>query len=336
MSDRQDLRRTPLFELHREAGARLVPFAGWEMPLQYSGVVEEHLAVRSRAGLFDVSHMGQVEVTGDGGQALLQGLTPNDVSRLAPGQAQYSALLNEKAGMLDDIIIYCRAGGEYMVVVNAANAAADHEWVARRAPAGVSVRDRSREFALLALQGPEAEGILEPVAGKVARDLAFFGCAEASLAGAACMVGRTGYTGEDGYEILVPAGRAEAVWRALMEAGARHGLVPVGLAARDTLRLEAGLILHGTDATAETTPLEAGVGFIVRLDAGPFIGRETLVRQREQGVARRLRGIEMVDRGIARGGHAVLVEGEAVGVVTSGSFAPFLKKNIARAWLPAA
>ena len=333
--EQQGLATTPLHSIHRDLGGRMVGFAGWEMPVQYSGIIEEHMAVRTAAGLFDVSHMGEVELRGGGAAAAVQLLTCNDVSVLTPGRAQYSALLNEKAGVLDDVIVYCRADDSYLIVVNAANAKADFEWIRDHAGEGVDVVDRSQEFGLLALQGPRALEILSGVAtGAALESVVSFGAVDIEIAGAACMAGRTGYTGEDGFEILVPEARTVDVWSALMQAGASAGMIPAGLAARDTLRLEAGLLLHGSDMDSSTTPLEAGLAFIVKLEAGEFLGRDVLRRQQAEGVTRRQRGLEMVDRGIARAGHEVWAGGSACGRVTSGSYVPFLKKNIARAWLP--
>jgi aminomethyltransferase len=313
----------------------MVPFFGWDMPVQYSGVVAEHLAVRSAAGLFDVSHMGEVEVRGPGAGAALQRLTCNDVSALGDGDAQYTALLNSKGGILDDLIVYRMAEDRYLAVVNAANAAADFQWIWDNVGDGARVTDRSEEFALVALQGPRAQDILSGLTAADLSAVAPFQFVEGELAGAGAMMARTGYTGEDGFEILLAVEDAESVWGALMERGLPAGLVPVGLGARDTLRLEAGLLLHGSDMTAEHTPLEAGLSFIVRWEAGDFLGREVLERQKAEGVRRRLRGLEMIDAGIARHGHPVRIDGEVRGEVTSGSFAPYLKKNIARAYLPA-
>jgi len=336
MTPPDQLRRTPLHKHHRERGARLVPFAGWEMPVQYSGVIEEHLAVRTCAGLFDVSHMGEVDLRGPRAVAVLQRLTCNDVAALDDGGAQYSAILTPEAGILDDVIVYRRSAERFLVIVNAGNAAADFRWIREQAGAEADVVDRSDEFALLALQGPRAQEILAPRTDVALGGLASFRAADGHVAGAPAMIGRTGYTGEDGFEIMVPADAAPAVWDALLAQGEPLGLVPAGLGARDTLRLEAGLLLHGTDMTAADSPLEAGLDFIVKLDAGPFLGRDVLVRQCEEGLSRRLLGIEMIEPGIARHGHPVWIGGEARGEVTSGSYAPFLRKNIARGYLPPA
>jgi aminomethyltransferase len=346
MSDRP-VQRTPLFEAHREAGAKIVPFAGWEMPVQYSGVIEEHRAVRGAAGLFDVSHMGEVRVAGTGAEAFLQHLTPNDVSRLADGRAHYSGLLTERGTYLDDLLIYRLAGGEYLVVVNAANRGRDVAWIEERARrwsaagspgagADLEVADVSDDYALLALQGPRAVEILGPLTDVDLAAVRYYGFARGAVAGAPAIVSRTGYTGEDGFELYVAPGEAHPLWDRLLAAGAPHGLVPAGLGARDTLRLEAGMALYGHELDEETTPFEAGLGWVVKLDKGDFIGRDALVRQREAGIRRRLVGFAVQGRGIARDGHAVLADGEVVGKVTSGTWSPTFEKALGMAYVPPA
>jgi aminomethyltransferase len=328
-------KHTPLHAVHVESGARLVPFAGWEMPVQYAGVVEEHLAVRAAAGLFDVSHMGEVEVCGPGAAAALQRLTCNDIASLALGQAHYSALLLPDGGILDDVIVYRWREGSFLVVVNASNAAADLAWMREHA-GSAQVIDRSDDFALIAIQGPKSTGILAPLTDADLGSLRYYRLLEAKVGGEPAFVARTGYTGEDGFEIFLPPSGAAGVWRRLLEVGAAVGIVPAGLGARDTLRLEAGMLLHGNDITATTSPLEAGLDFMVKLDREEFIGRGALIAQRREGVKRRMCGLEMIDPGIARHGYPVWIEGGAASEVTSGSHAPFLKKNIARAYLPIA
>jgi aminomethyltransferase len=312
----------------------MVDFAGWDMPVQYRGVVEEHLAVRTHAGLFDVSHMGEVEIRGPRALEATQLLTCNDASRLAPGQAQYTAFTTERGAFVDDIIVYCMTPERYFICVNAANTARDFAWVSTHLPAGVEALDRSEEFAQIALQGPEAFAILRGIAEAEIERLKPFSFAEAPVAGIPSMIARTGYTGEDGFEIYCPASRAVDLWDTLLAVGAPFGLTPCGLAARDTLRLEACLMLYGNDIDETTTVLEAGLNFILKLDKGEFIGREALARQREMGTPRKLVAFEMVDRGIARHGHPVALDGKDVGRVTSGTFAPFLKKNLGLAYLP--
>jgi glycine cleavage system T protein (aminomethyltransferase) len=336
--DRAELKRTPLYECHFEAGAKMVPFAGWEMPVQYTGVIDEHRAVRTAAGLFDVSHMGEVRVRGAGALDLLQRLTPNDVAKLGPGRAHYSGLLTERATYIDDLLIYRLGEADFLVVVNASNADRDFAWIAdhREEVAEVAeVTNTSDDYALLALQGPAALAILAPLASVDVSALRYYGFAEGEVAGVPALISRTGYTGEDGFELYLPPGDAAAVWRRLLTAGAPHGLVPAGLGARDTLRLEAGMALYGHEIDEETTPFEAGLGWVVKLGKGDFLGRAALAAQEASGVKRRLVGFEVLGRGIARQGHAVLdASGAAVGAVTSGTFSPTLEKALGMAYVP--
>src|SRR3954470_16471840 len=270
MSEGQSLQRTPLYGCHLEAAARMVDFAGWEMPVQYTGVIEEHRAVRTAAGLFDVSHMGEVRVKGAGAEAFLQRLTPNDVSKLVPGRAHYSGLLTEQGTYIDDILIYRLAPEAFLVVVNASNAPRDFEWIAARAAGApdVEVTNESDRYALLALQGRRAVDILAPLASPDVTGLKYYGFAEGKVNGVPALISRTGYTGEDGFELYLAPEGAPAVWRRLLADGAAHGLVPAGLGARDTLRLEAGMALYGHEIDETTTPLEAGLGWVVKLDKG--------------------------------------------------------------------
>ena len=334
MTESIDLQRTPLHSLHREIGARLVPFAGWEMPVQYTGIVPEHRAVRGAAGLFDVSHMGEVEVRGPGAVGFLQKLTPNDVSGLQVEQAHYSALLTHEGTFIDDLLVYRLADERFMLVVNAANTATDLEWMRRHLEEGVELEDVGERTALLALQGPRAAEILTPVAGIDLSALRPFRFREVQIGGAPALVSRTGYTGEDGFEIYLRPDEAAPLFRRLLEEGRPCGLLPVGLGARDTLRLEAALCLSGQDIDATTTPLEAGLSFMVKLEKGQFIGRDALLCQRDEGVARRLTGFRLTGRGVARHGHAVMAPDGKVSVVTSGSHAPTLGRAIGLAYLP--
>ncbi len=328
------LRRTPLHAVHRQAGAKLVEFAGWEMPVQYSGVMEEHRAVRSAAGLFDVSHMGEVRVGGAGAEHLLQRLTPNDVARLEPGRAHYSALLDGRGTYLDDLVVYRLGAEEFLLVVNAANVERDLAWMKAHAPNDAVVEDRSESWALLALQGPRAAAILtRPTAADLSA-IKYYRFAPAEVAGRPGLVSRTGYTGEDGFEIFLRPADAPEVWEALLAAGAADGLVPAGLGARDTLRLEAGMALYGQEIDSTTTPWEAGLDWVVKLDKGEFVGREALLRQRAAGVTRRLVGFEVTGRGIARQGHKVLSLGQEVGAVTSGTYSPTLERALGMAYVP--
>lgn len=330
--------RTPLYECHREAGAKLVEFAGWEMPVLYSGVIEEHRAVRTAAGLFDVSHMGEVRVRGAGAEVFLDAITPNEVRKLTPGRAHYSGLLTEQGTYLDDLLIYRLAADDFLVVVNASNASADAEEISRRAGnfAAVEVVNESANWALLALQGPRAPAILQRLTATDLAPIKYYRFAHGEVDGAPTILSRTGYTGEDGFELYVHPDHAARIWRRLLSEGAADGLVPAGLGARDTLRLEAGMALYGHEINATTTPFDAGLDWVVKLDKGPFIGREALAAQRARGLDRRLVGFEVTGRGIAREGHPVLVAGQTVGAVTSGTFSPTFERALGMAYVPLA
>ncbi len=328
------LKRTPLYALHEKHGARLVEFAGWEMPVDFGSVVDEHMRVRQQAGLFDVSHMGEFIVEGPDAEQLLQRLTPNDVSKLTIGRAHYSALTTESGGFVDDLLVYRTGDTSYLIVVNAANIDKDFEWMDSRRSGNVTLRNVSDDYALMALQGPNAEAILGSLTDVDLASMKYYRFVDDEVLGEKAMVSRTGYTGEDGFEIMVAGERALAVAEELLDRGADHGLKPVGLAARDTLRLEAKMALYGNDIDDEHTVLEADLGWIVKLGKGDFLGREVLARQKEEGVQRMLIGFEMVDRRIARRGYPVFLGDEEHGEVTSGSFAPYLKKNIGLAYLP--
>jgi len=334
-AETSNLRKTPLNEVIHRSGARCVDFAGWEMPVQFHSVVEEHLAVRTRAGLFDVSHMGEISVRGEEAVALLQRLTPNDVARLAEGQAQYSALMTPRGTFVDDILVYRRGREHFLLCVNASNTDKDFGWIREQASGRVEVKDVSSSYAQLALQGPRAVAILSRVADQSVGGIPAYHFIEGSVKGASAILSRTGYTGEDGFEIYLPPEEAERIWTALLEAGREDGLIPAGLGARDTLRLEARLPLYGNDIDDTTTPLEAGLGFIVRMEKGEFLGREVLRRQKEEGVPRKLVGFELTDRGVPRRGYPLHAGGREVGKVTSGTFAPFLKRSIGLGYVPA-
>ena len=332
------LRRTPLAPVHREMGAKMVPFAGWEMPVEYSGLIGEHLAVRKAAGLFDVSHMGELEVTGPGALAFLQRVTSNDVAKLADGQAQYSALPLPTGAPVDDVIVLRRAADRFLVVANASNVEKDYRHLLEHRRGEVDVRNRSDEFALLALQGPRAQEILRPLTTVDLAGLRHYHFAEGQVDGQEAIVSRTGYTGEDGFELFVSPEAAPGLWRKLIETGGPQGLVPAGLGARDTLRLEARMCLYGMDMDESTSLVEAGLGWIVSLDPnkGDFPGRPVLEAQKKGGAPRKLVGFEVLGRGIARHGYPVLVNHDPVGAVTSGTYAPFVQKNIGLCYLPAA
>ncbi len=331
------LARTPLHDTHTALGGRMVPFAGHAMPVQYpAGIRAEHAAVRTAAGLFDVSHMGEFTVCGPQAANLVQYLTINDVNRVAIGQAQYSALCNERGTLLDDLLVY-RFADRFMLVVNASNREKDWDWVTEHAAGyDVELSDDSDGVALIALQGPASQRILTPLTPVDLGALGYYRFAEGEVAGAHGVISRTGYTGEDGFELYLPATAAPAVWNAVSEAGAPHGLIPAGLGARDSLRLEMGYALYGNDLDEEHTALESGLGWIVKLDAGDFIGRAALAAEQERGVTRRLTGIRLTRRGFPRPGYPLVHEGRDVGTVTSGVASPSLGDGIALGYLPVA
>lgn len=331
------LKRTPLYDAHVEAGARMVPFGGWEMPVQYTSIIEEHRAVRAAAGLFDVSHMGELEVEGPGALAALQWLTSNDVATLEPGQVQYSLLCRPDGGIVDDITVYCFSPERFVITVNAANIAKDWAWVTGQTAgrAGVRWRDLSADTGLIAVQGPGAEALVAALADRPVADIGYYRFAAGAVAGVPATLSRTGYTGEDGFELYLPAARTAEAWAALLRAGRPAGAVPVGLGARDTLRLEMRYALYGNDIDETTNPLEAGLGWVVKSAKGEFLGRAEIEKVRAAGPRRRLVGLEMADRSIARHGYRVLKDGQAAGVVTSGSYGPSVDRSIALAYVEA-
>jgi aminomethyltransferase len=328
------LKRTVLNSLHKALGAKMVEFGGWEMPVEYSGIIQEHLAVRRVAGLFDVSHMGEIEVSGPRALSLLQHLTSNDASRLKDFQAQYSALMRPEGSAIDDCVVHRWSGERYFLCVNAANAERDFDWMVQHNTVGAEVHNVSGEFAQLALQGPRALQIISKVTDTTVAGLKYYWFCPARCCAVEGILARTGYTGEDGFEFYFPPAESEKVWNTLIEAGQPEGLVPAGLGARNTLRLEAGYPLYGHELDEETTLLEANLGWIAKLEKGEFIGRDALLEQRAQGIRKKLVGFEMTNRGIARDGYSVYVEGKVAGYVTSGSYAPFLKRNIGMAYIP--
>ena len=333
------LKRTPLYEEHRALGARLVEFGGWEMPVQYNGILEEHRAVRERAGLFDVSHMGEFRVEGPGALDFLQGLVPNNVARLGDGQALYTQICTEQGGTLDDPLIYRLGDERYMAVVNAGTMETDWDWVTKQAASrsDVTLTNISDQTGLIALQGPRALDILQPLTETDLSAIAYYHFAEGTVAGVSCLISRTGYTGEDGFELYCDSGDVVALWGKLLEAGAAYGLIPAGLGARDTLRLEAGFCLYGHELNEQTSPLEAGLGWSVKLEKGhDFIGREALLAQKRDGLPRKLVGVELRDRGVPRAGYAILRLGAPIGELTSGTVGPTLGKAIGMGYVPPA
>ncbi len=339
VGDAVRVRRTPLYEEHVAAGGRMVEFAGFELPVQYSGLTEEHIAVRSAAGLFDVSHMGEVFVRGPRALDFVQLISCNDHGKMAVGRAQYTGLMYPEGTLVDDMLVHKMADDEFLLVVNAANRFKDVAYLEElaRGRDGVEVVDASDEFAQLAVQGPRAHEILQPLTPQDLSEIKYYRFVHGEVAGTSGIIARTGYTGEDGFEVYVEPASASGVWRAILDAGRGQGLLPAGLGARDTLRLEAGMCLYGNDIDETTTPLEAGLGWTVKLDKGDFIGRDVLERQAEEGVERTLVGFEMVDRGIARHGYPVVLEEgahEIVGAVTSGTQSPTLHKALGMTYLP--
>ncbi|MEL6615447.1 MAG: glycine cleavage system aminomethyltransferase GcvT [Bacteroidota bacterium] len=335
------LRRTPLHPQHVALGAKMMPFAGWDMPVQYAGILDEHRAVREAAGLFDVSHMGEVAVTGPGAQAYVQHLVTNDVTRIVDGQAQYTVMCHASGGAVDDLLVYRKAEDDWMLVINASNIEKDLAHMRTVHASGdwdCTLSDLSDATALIALQGPLAFEILASVTDAVPSDLPFYRFvapeAGAFLGCEAPIVSHTGYTGEKGVEIYCAPSEAAHVWEALLEAGRARGLQPAGLGARDTLRLESGFCLYGHELDDETTPLEAGLGWVVKLNAGDFVGAETLREQKASGVPRRLVGFVVEGRGIPREGYEIVQGGEVVGRVTSGTQSPMLATGIGLGFVP--
>ncbi len=327
--------KTPLYNDHVALGGKMVDFAGWQLPVQYSNLKEEHEAVRTAAGLFDVSHMGRFVFTGPDALAAVQRLTTNDAAALTDGQAQYTLLLYENGTVVDDVIVYRVAADRFLMVVNAANVEKDFAWCTEHLAGDVRLVDESAADAMMALQGPKAAEILQPLTDIDLASVPFFGFRSGTIAGVAdCIAARTGYTGEDGFELIVPTAQASTVWNALLEAGAPAGLKPAGLGCRDTLRLEMKFSLYGHEISDAINPLEAGLSWAVKLDAGDFIGRDALLAIKEQGLARKLVGFEMVERGIPREGYALLVDGAPAGVVTSGTMSPTLGKAIGVGFVP--
>jgi aminomethyltransferase len=334
------LSKTPLNAAHRRMGGRMVDFGGWDMPVQYpAGTVEEHLRTRTHAGLFDVSHMGEIDVKGVDAIAFVNRLTSNDVTKLVDGQAQYSALTTPEGTVIDDLLVYRFGQERLLLVVNASTTEKDWDWIkSHQRGEQVELHNVSADYCQLALQGPDALRILQTLTETPLEEIKYYHFREGRVDGISSIISRTGYTGEDGFEVYAPAEKAEHLWERILDAGNQgtpEGVLPCGLAARNTLRLEAAMALYGHEITEETTLLEANLGWICKLNKGDFIGRERLAKQKEEGVRRRLVGFEMTERGIARDDQEVLINGERVGRVTSGSPAPFLKKNIGMAYVPA-
>ncbi len=319
--------KTALYDTHVKLGAKMVEFAGYLMPVQYRGIKEEHFKVRDSVGIFDVSHMGEFFFSGDKALEFLQQMTLNDVSKLEPFRAQYTAMCDDSGGLIDDLILYC-FDDSYMMIVNAANRAKDFAWLQEHLIDGVDFTDRSDEFSLFAVQGRNAEAVLQKLTDLDLSEIKFYWFREGMVAGEKAFVARTGYTGEDGFEIGADAARSPELWNAILEAGAEYGLEPIGLAARDTLRMEMKYCLYGNDIDKSTNPIEAGLGWITKVDKGDFVGRGAIVRVKEAGASRRLVGFQMKERGVPRQNYAIYKDGQNIGHVTSGTFSPSLEQGI--------
>lgn len=325
-------RRTALHDVHVQHGARMVEFAGHLMPVQYRGIKEEHLAVRESVGLFDVSHMGEFFFHGERAADFLQNMTLNDIGRLQKGRAQYTAICSEDGGLLDDLIVY-DFGESYMAIVNASNRKKDYEWFKQHLQPGVELHDRSDDMSLFAVQGRNAEAIVQKLTDTDLSQVDFYWFTQGELAGVRTFMARTGYTGEDGFEIGVENSKAVRIWQTILAEGAEFGIEPVGLGARDTLRIEMKYCLYGNDIDETTNPIEAGLDWITKTEKGPFIGRQAISRIKEKGPRRKLVGFEVLQRGIPRHGYKLERQGAEVGQVTSGTFSPSLGKGIGMAYV---
>ncbi|MDI1241370.1 MAG: glycine cleavage system aminomethyltransferase GcvT [bacterium] len=332
----ENLKKTPLNAVHRELGGKMVDFGGWDMPVQYpAGVIEEHMATRTRAGLFDVSHMGEIWVEGPDAIPFVNSITTNDVTKLVDGQAHYSAFPNEEGGVVDDLLVYRFAEDRLLLVVNAGTTEKDWEWITSlKKDENVTLRNASADYCQIAIQGPKAVGILQKLTETELEPIKYYHFTEGKVDGVESIISRTGYTGEDGFEVYAAADKAEQLWNKMLETGASEGIQPCGLAARNTLRLESAMSLYGHELDDNISTLEANLGWITKLQKGEFVGREQIAALKENGVKRKLVGFEMKEPGIARDGFDIYVGDEKVGVVTSGSPAPFLKKNIGLGFVP--
>jgi aminomethyltransferase len=336
MAETASLKRTPLYATHRELGARMVDFGGWDMPVQYSGIIDEHTAVRTSVGLFDVSHMGEIEIDGPQAADLVEHVTCNAAGNLAIGQAQYSALLYDHGGFVDDILVHKVADDHYFLCVNASNQDKDFEHIRAHNRFDAEVEFAGTRYAQIAIQGPHALETLQRLTDTELAEIQYYWFVDGVVSNVPARIARTGYTGEDGFEIYIPPEEARRIWDELLRAGSEFAIRPCGLGARNTLRLEAKMALYGHEIHASINPYEAGLGWIVKLDKGDFVGRDALVAQKQKGVSRKLAGFEMRGRGIGRDGYEVMLDGAAAGWVTSGGPAPTLNKNIGLCYLPAA
>lgn len=326
------MKKTPLYNKHVEHEGKIVDFAGFKMPIQYSSIINEVNGVRGAAGLFDVSHMGEIEIMGDDDVDFLNWITTNNVSKLKVWQAQYTTMLYPDGGIVDDLLVY-RLPDRYLLVVNATNQKKDYEWIKDNEKGNVEINFKSDDYFQLAVQGPQAEPVLEKVTDKDLSEIKFYWSAEAEIKGNKFIISRTGYTGEDGFEIYGKSSMGEEVWDAIMDAGKDEGIIPCGLGARDVLRLEMGYCLYGNDITKDTSPLEAGLSWLVKMDKEDFIGKDALKKQKDEGIKRRLSGIEIKGRLIPRHNHIILKDDEKIGFVTSGSHSPSLGNPIAMGYI---
>jgi len=332
----EELKKTPLNEVHRALGGKMVDFGGWDMPVQYpAGVIEEHMATRTRAGLFDVSHMGEIWVKGPDAIGFVNGLTTNDVTKLVDGQAQYSAFPNEQGGVVDDLLVYRFGPEQLLLVVNAATTDKDWAWItSHKGDEQVTLTNASADYCQIAIQGPKALGILRKLTDTPLEPIKYYHFTTGEVDGVEAIISRTGYTGEDGFEVYAAAENAEQLWNKMLETGKQDGILPCGLAARNTLRLESAMSLYGHELDDDISTLEANLGWITKLDKGDFTGRDAIASLKSSGLKRKLVGFEMREPGIARDGFDVYLDDKKVGIVTSGSPAPFLKKNIGLAFVP--
>jgi len=326
------MKKTPLYEKHCDLGGKIIDFHGWALPVQYSGIIDEHKQVRKAAGLFDVSHMVEITVEGPGATEFIQKIVTNDISKTRDFRIVYSPMCYPDGGVVDDLLIYKFSSEFYLLIVNASNTDKDYDWLSQNLEGKVQIKNLSDHYAQLALQGPESEKILQKLVDARLSEIKFFNfIPEAGICGKRAIISRTGYTGEDGFEIYIKSEYAATLWDNLLEAGKDYGLVPAGLGARDTLRFEAALPLYGNELSQDITPLEAGLDRFVKLEKENFIGRDVLLNQKSSGLKRKIVGFEMVDRGIPRSGYDVLADGEKIGYVTSGNFSPSLEKNLGMA-----
>ncbi len=332
----ENLKKTPLNDAHRSLGGKMVDFGGWDMPVQYTaGVIGEHMATREKAGLFDVSHMGEIWVEGEDAIAFVNRITTNDVTKLVDGQAHYSALTNEQGGVVDDLLVYRFDQDKLLLVVNASTTDKDWDWItSQKKDENITLTNASADYCQIAVQGPKAVEIAQHFTDVNLSEIKYYHFTVDKFNGTDAIISRTGYTGEDGFEIYADKTEAVRLWNDFLEYGERFGILPAGLAARNTLRLESAMSLYGNELGDDISPLEAGLGWICKLNKGDFVGREPMAKLKEEGLKKKLVGFEMVDRGIARDHFDVYVGDEKVGYVTSGSPAPFLKKNIGLAFVP--